>query len=73
MDIMGKILNTHIEEDIFSLEYMEFKIKKLPNGNARDIKLYQDEILKMGKSIFIPHVHNLLNLELKHNFSNLLK
>jgi len=39
-DTMGNILNTPIEEDIFFLEEMEFKTKKLANGKARDIEGY---------------------------------
>jgi len=65
---MGSILNTPIEEDIFSLEDVEFEIKKLTNGKARDIEGYQTKIFKIGRSICIPHIHMLLNLAIKQGF-----
>ena len=50
---MGTILNTLINEDILSLEDVEFNIKNLANGKVRDIEGYQAEISKMGRSILI--------------------
>lgn len=67
---MRNILNNPIEEDIFSLEYVDFKVKKLPNGKDRDIEGYLDKIFKMGRSILIPHIQKLLNLVVKHDFRN---
>jgi len=55
----------------FSLENVECGINKLANGKAKDIEGYQTEIFKMGKFIFIPHLHKLLNLVVKHGFPKL--
>lgn len=65
---MRSILNTHIEEGIFSLEDVDFGIKKLSNGKAMDSEGYQVENFKMGESIIIPHIHKLLNMVGKHGF-----
>lgn len=67
-DTIGTILNTPIKDDIFSLEDVEFWINKLASGKVKDIEGYQAEIFKMGKSIIFPHLHNLLNLAVKHGF-----
>jgi len=34
----------------------------------KEIKIYQDENLKIGGPISIPHIHNLFNLEFKQSF-----
>jgi len=61
---MGKILNTPIKEEIFSLE---FRIKKLANRKARYVEDYQAEIFKMGSFMLIPHIHKIINLVVKHD------
>jgi hypothetical protein len=43
-------------------------VKRLANGKAKDIKGYQDEILKIGGPILIPHIHKLFNLAVKQGF-----
>jgi hypothetical protein len=53
------------EDAIFSLENIEFEVKRLANGKAKDIKAYQDKIFKIGGSILIPHIHKLFNLAIK--------
>lgn len=49
----------------FSIEDINIGVKKLPNGKDKDIKGYQDEILKIGGPIMIPHMHNMFNLVMK--------
>ena len=71
LDTMRSILNTLIKEDLFSLEDMEFEIKKLTNGKSRDIEGYQAEIFKIGRFILIPKIHKLLNLAIKHDSPSL--
>ena len=55
-------------EEVFSLEDIYFRVKCLANGKAKDIEGYQAEILKIGGSVFIPHIHKLFNLVLKQGF-----
>jgi len=62
------ILNSPIEDDIFSLEDIEFGVKDLANGKSKDIEGYQVEILKMGGSVLIPHIHKLFNLAMTQGF-----
>ena len=69
---MGTTLITPIKGDVFSLDGIESGINKIANGKAKDIEGYQDEILKMGRSILIPYLHKLLNLALTHGFPRLL-
>jgi hypothetical protein len=45
------------KEEVFSLDDIEFGVKKLANGKAKDIEGYQDEFFKIGGSILIPHIH----------------
>lgn len=61
LDTMDNIVKTPIEEDIFSLVDVEFRIKN-------DIKGYQAEIFKMGRYTLISHIHKLLNLAVKNEF-----
>jgi len=65
---MGAILNTLVQEDIFYLEDVKFKIKQLANGKSGDIEGYQAEIFKIGRSIPIPHIQKLLNWAVKLGF-----
>jgi hypothetical protein len=57
-----------IEDVIFSLDDIEFGVKWLANGKAKDIEGYQDENFKIGGPILIPHIHNLFNLDVKQGF-----
>jgi len=52
----------------FSIEDIKFGVKRLANRKDKDIKGYQDEILKVGGPIIIPHMHNLFNLAIKQGF-----
>jgi hypothetical protein len=56
------------KEEFFSLDYIEFEIKRLANGNAKDIQGYQSKIFKIGGPILIPHIHKLFNLAVKKSF-----
>ena len=55
-------------KEVFSLEDIDFGVKRLENGKAKDIEGYQVEILKIGGPILIPHIHKLSNLEAKKGF-----
>ena len=56
------------KEEIFSLDDIEFGIKRLANGKAKDIEGYQAKKFKIGGSILIPHIHKLFNLAVKQAF-----
>jgi hypothetical protein len=49
----------------FSLDDIEFGVKQLANGKAKDIEGYRAENFKIGGSILIPHIHKLFNLAIK--------
>jgi hypothetical protein len=53
------------KEEVFSLDDIEFGVKQLANGKAKDIEGYQDEIFKIEGPILIPHIHKLSNLVFK--------
>jgi hypothetical protein len=53
---------------VFSLDDIEFRVKRLANGKTKDIKGYQDEFFKIGGSIIIPHIHKLFNLAVNKGF-----
>ena len=53
------------KEEVFYLDDIEFGIKKLVNGKAKDIEDYQDEIFKIRGPILISHIHKLFNLVVK--------
>jgi hypothetical protein len=50
------------------LDDIEFMVKQLANGKAKDIEGYQAEIFKIGGHILISHIHKLFNLEAKQGF-----
>ena len=56
------------KEEVFSLDDIEFEVKQLTNGKAKDIEGYQPKIFKIGEPICIPHMHKLFNLEVKKGF-----
>lgn len=60
-DTMVTILNFLLDVDIFSLEDVEFEVKRLNNVKGKDIDIYQVEIFEMRWSILIPYIHNILN------------
>jgi hypothetical protein len=56
------------KEEVFTLDDIEFGVKQLANGKAKEIEGYQDEIFKIGGTILIPHIHKLFNLAVKQGF-----
>ena len=56
------------KEEVFSLDDIEFGVKWLANGKAKDIKGYQAEIFKIGGPSLIPHIHKLFKLAVKKGF-----
>jgi hypothetical protein len=56
------------KEYVFSLDDIEFGVKKLANGKAKDIEGYQAEIFKIEGPILIPHIHKLFYLVVKQGF-----
>ena len=70
---MGTTSIPPTNEDVFYLDDIESGINKLTNGKAKDIEGYQVGILKMGRSILIPHLHKLLNIAETHGFPQLWK
>jgi len=55
-------------DKIFSLEDIEFEVNCQANGNAKDIEGYQEEILKIGALVLIPHNQKLFNQALEQGF-----
>ena len=55
-------------EEVFSLKEIDFGVKRLANGKAKDIEGYQAEILKIGGPVLIPHIHKLFNQAVKQGF-----
>jgi hypothetical protein len=53
------------KEEVFSLDDIEFGVKRLANGKAKDIEGYQAKKIKIGRPILIPHIHKLFNLAVK--------
>jgi hypothetical protein len=56
------------QEEVFSLNDIEFRVKWLANGKAKDNNGYQAQFFKIGGPILIPHIHNLFNLVVKKGF-----
>jgi hypothetical protein len=56
------------KDGVFSLDDIEFGVKWLANGKAKDIEGYQAELFKIRRPILIPHIHKLFNLAVKQGF-----
>ena len=54
--------------EFFSLEDIDFKVKRLANGKSKDNEGYQAEILKIRGFVLIPNIHKLFNLVVKQGF-----
>ena len=65
---MENIQTFFMEEEVFPLDDIDFWIKRLAKGKAKDIKIHQVEILKIGGPILIPHIHKIFNIEFKQGF-----
>jgi hypothetical protein len=57
-----------IEDEFFYLDDIDFRVKRLAKGKAKDIEGYQAEIFKIGGPILISHLHKLFNLVVKRGF-----
>ena len=55
-------------EEFFSLKDIDFGVKHLEKGKAKEIEGYQAEILKIGGPVLIPHIQKLFNQALKQGF-----
>jgi hypothetical protein len=62
---MDKIPNNSIEDQVFSIEDIEFWVKRLTKEKSKDIEGYQVEISKVVGTIPIHHIHKFFNLEVK--------
>jgi hypothetical protein len=56
------------KKEVFSLDDIEFRVKRLANGKAKDIEGYQDKNFKIVGPILIPQIHKLFNLAVKQGF-----
>ena len=68
LDITYNIQTLLTTKGVFSLEDMDFGVKRLENGKAKDIEGYQEKTLKIGVCVLIPHIHKLFNLAVKQGF-----
>ena len=55
-------------KEVFSLEDIDFGVKRLANGKSKDIEGYQAEILKIRGIVLIPYIHKPFNLEVNQGF-----
>lgn len=65
---MNNIQTLITKEEIFTLEDIEFGVKQLAKGKAKDIEDYQIDILKVGGFVLILHIHKLFNLAVMQGF-----
>jgi hypothetical protein len=54
-----------IEDEVFSLDDIEFEAKQLGNGKYRDIQGHQAEFFKIKWPVSIHDIHMLFNLAVK--------
>jgi hypothetical protein len=62
---MDTIPNLPTKEEVFSMEGIDSRVKRLANEKSNDIEGYQDQMLKIRGPIPIPHIPKLLNLAIK--------
>lgn len=67
-DIKETISNVSIEENIFSMEGIEFGVKLLTTRRTKDTEDYQVETFKIEGHILFTNIHDLLNLVVKNSF-----
>jgi hypothetical protein len=65
---MDTILIVPTKGEVFSLDDIEFGVKQLANGKAKDIEGYQAKKFKIRGSILIPHIQKRFNLAIKQGF-----
>jgi hypothetical protein len=56
------------EDESFSLDEIEFRVKWILNGKPNNIEGYQAGIFKIRGPILIPRIHKLFNLVVKQGF-----
>jgi hypothetical protein len=67
-NIMDKMSNSSTKDEVFSIQDIKFGVKRLSKGKTKEIEGYQDEILKIGGPVFIPHIYKLFNLAIQQGF-----
>jgi len=60
-DVTNNTQNPPTLKEVLSLEDIDFGVRRLANGKAKDIEWYQVETLKIGGTVLIPHIHKLFN------------
>jgi hypothetical protein len=65
---VGNTPNVSIEDESFSIEYINFGFKRLMEGKGKDIEIYQAKIIKIKVLIPIPCIQKLFNLLVKKGF-----
>ena len=68
LDIIYNIQTLLTTKEVFSLEDIDFGVKRLANGKSKYIEGYQVEILKIGGLVLILHIQKLFNLVVKKGF-----
>ena len=58
---MDNMSNNSTKDEVFSIEDIKFGVKWLSKAKSKDIKGYEDEVLKIGGTILIPHIHKIFN------------
>jgi hypothetical protein len=56
------------KEEVFSLDYIEFKVKRLANGKAKDIEGYQADFFLNQRAYPYPSHTQALHLAVKQGF-----
>jgi len=59
---MNNIQTLVKKEDVFTFKDIEFGVKRLDKRKTKEIKGYQEEILKIEGLVLIPHIHKIFNL-----------
>ena len=66
--IIDNIQTLLTTKEFFSLEDIDFGVKRLANKKSKDIESYQVEILKIGGPFLILHIHKPFNIAVKKGF-----
>ena len=71
LDVMDSIKTPFTEETLFFFKSPRFGIKWFMKGKYKNIKGYEEEIMKIWGPIHIPHIHKLSNLIIMNAFPKL--
>jgi hypothetical protein len=55
-------------DEVFFFNDIDFGVKRVANGKAKDIEGYQAQIFKIEGPILISHIHKLFNLVVQQGF-----